>query len=393
MTTDSETTAPTRLIPYREAYAVCRPSPAQIAESQGQCVLDVFDDALFGPLGVVASARSLSIPDNLPREQGLALVGGLLTVRDHCPFWLADAIKYAEEHYGIPSSQAIEIGAVSERMLGEALSIGRVAPSIRKAKLSADHHVAVSSAKPANQKAALDQAEASRMSPNATRQLSMIIMDTAAALQPQAPGVPVPIVTLGAREGDDGRMVGGQRIHATRDGAFAFITKYLSREDQAWLAVKLDTHVRGFGAGEVYMDPDVPTSAVYAGMPGFEGEGIGEEPEPEEDLPLAERILAVIARLKGATLAMLYAEMPMLPQKPVRERFYALQAAGEVVKTGYMRQFTAEDGSLDTGVEWAVADGAGEEGAIDAEYRDAAMFAGTGADAADGAAASEGMGA
>ena len=245
----------TDLIPRTQSGQIRRLTAQEIALNAGQGALNVFENQFFTPFGATWDERSLTLPNGMKFEQWSSLVALLLQHRERLPFHIADALTYGEAQYGVSYAQAVEMSGQSSRVLGQLQSIAKVAPKNRKAKLSEDHHIAVAHETDKVQQVILELAAENSWSVEATREQVTQNRSRAANLMPQASLVPPPVVT-----------VGEVRVRMTREAFVVAGKAHLSREDLAWAVVRLDNYVRGGAAGEVWMDADIPTSAVYAGM-------------------------------------------------------------------------------------------------------------------------------
>lgn len=337
-----------------------RLSPFEVARQAGQGELNVYNDNFFLPYGITRTSRSLTLPPNLPQEDWVKVVSFMLEQRDMLPFYIADALRFGEKTYGISFAAGVEMAGASEQLIGKLLSLQRVAPAQRRASLSEDHHLAVAGLAPEGQERALGNAEHYKLSVEGTRMEAAGIRKTTEQHQPNS-GQVKPVM---------------QRVSLTVEAIFSF-AKGLTFEEQHRLSALLDKSVRTFGTGQLHIDGDVPTAALFENVPDdseadtdpgeeppvividlrdkFAGEGGFEMvaldgmthtaaagsvlgtaivPYVQPDMTLEQMVLALIELSGAASNPMLYKLMPGTAEKSIRDVTKRLLASGAIKDTG-----------------------------------------------------------
>ena len=371
---------PTDLSPRPESPLARRPSRQETLERRGQGSLDVFEERFFSPYGATWTARSLTLPDGMEFDSWESLVGAMLQQNERLIFHIADALDYGERRYGVSFTQAVEMAGVSERVLGRIRSLQRVPARNRSESLSADHHLAVASLDPKAQGVLLGHAIDRKLSVEAVQLAADGLRAAVADSRPQAALVPTQNV-----------VVGDVRVRMTWQAWAEAGIKHLSRENLARGTVYADNFIRSYGTGEMHMDPDVPTEAVYGGgAPGGEpctalvpvglvpvgspplgGAAGGEAEEEAEALPPRVRVRAYL-ELAGRATNPQMAEALGIAKRTVDGATKALAEEGVIARTG---EHDDTSTSPTPPPYWALAGRAGEgesgDDVLEGVYRDA----------------------
>lgn len=250
------------LIPRTSSGQIRVPSKSEIAQSTGQKSLDLFEEGFYAPVGIQWDARSVTIPGNISFEDWRSRMCILLEKGQQLEYHAADFLDFGQKHFSVSYAQAVEMAGQSDRILGKLLSLAKVAPKNRKAKLSVDHHVAVAHEPERVQQVILDLAVQNSWSVQAVHEQVSQLKQHVANFRPQAVLVETPIVT-----------VGEVRFRMTGDAWREAGILHLSPGELARQSILVTNHVRSRGTGETFMHDDIPTSAVYEGMNENENDG------------------------------------------------------------------------------------------------------------------------
>ena len=338
----------------RFSELVRRP-PAQELKRREQMALDLFSDAYYTPYNITATSCSLAFPDSITFDQWSQVLTGLLSVGDAVQFHVADALSFGEDKFSCTYAQAIEMAGASEEAAGKYKQLQRVAPRNRKAKLSVDHHLAVAGLPEAGQVDVLAKAARDNFSVKATRQYAFMVKQLASSIVRQDAAQPPPILT------EDVYII--DHVEVSVQSILTICLSYMTREDRARLRDLLDNDVRSFGTGEVWMDQDVPTRAVYD--PQWElsipdAENIKAEAPPCTDIVATPEhqdspadvpdpmystrdkiyVILDVAGAAGRSIPELYGHLKGIPEKTIRGNVKRLADEGVIVDTGEKRLST-----------------------------------------------------
>jgi hypothetical protein len=219
-------------------------SQFEVAREAGQGELNVYNDNFFLPYGITRTSRSLTFPRDLPQAAWVKVVSAMLQQRDMLPFYIADALRFGEEAYGISIKDGVLMAGGSELLMRDLTSLQRVAPAQRRAALSEDHHIAVAGLEADGQDFVLKNAERYGL------RVSQTQMDAAGLKQKAEHQKPNP-------DADTVKTI-MQRVSLTAPTIFEFAKK-LSFEEQNELSILLGNHVRMHSTGHLHMDDNAPT--------------------------------------------------------------------------------------------------------------------------------------
>lgn len=120
-------------------------------------------EILAGIDGVHASATGLAIDAGLALEDWKALVSRLVPLESEVPWWVGDAIIYAEKEYGraVAYTALREATGRADHTLENRASVARAVPAdVRRGDLSWTHHREVARLEPEEQREWLARARA-----------------------------------------------------------------------------------------------------------------------------------------------------------------------------------------------------------------------------------------
>jgi hypothetical protein len=106
------------------------------------------------------TATSLTLPADLQYEEWRSTLLAVSRIGKAVQFWLGDALKFGEDHYGELMAQAAsETGYSEESLRGFLWVASRVPPDVRRPTLSWSAHQVVAALTPQEQSAFLATAE------------------------------------------------------------------------------------------------------------------------------------------------------------------------------------------------------------------------------------------
>jgi hypothetical protein len=106
------------------------------------------------------TATSLTLPADLPYDQWRDALAMYAKLGKASQWWIGDALKYGEDHFGEEFAQAVsDLGYSEESLRGMLWVASRVAPNVRRPTLPWSAHQVVAALSPEEQSAFLVTAE------------------------------------------------------------------------------------------------------------------------------------------------------------------------------------------------------------------------------------------